>query len=193
MKKILILFPLIWFATPVFSKVPIEMLQMYFQNLTVATAPFEQINHDGTRSAGIFYIKRPGRMRFEYTEGQESIVVAGDTRIAVIDPRSNVAPKVYPLNQTPLWMILKRNVDFSSRRFQVAYGGNDDLTILEIRDPKRPQYGKLRLIFQDSPLALTGWIAFDQSDRATQVKLGALDRDVTLDDALFDLLGKPSN
>jgi len=62
-------------------------------------------------STGQIYIKRPGRIRFEYNAPDNSLMIAGGGQVAIFDPRSNTRPDRYPLNQTPLSIILERNVD----------------------------------------------------------------------------------
>ena len=54
----------------------------YLNRLQTATGGFTQINGDGTISTGQIYIKRPGRIRFEYAPPDNSLVIAGGGSVA---------------------------------------------------------------------------------------------------------------
>ena len=57
----------------------------YLNSLINAEGAFTQVNADGTLSKGRFYLKRPGRMRFEYEPPNDALVVAGQGTLAVFD------------------------------------------------------------------------------------------------------------
>jgi hypothetical protein len=52
-------------------------ISAYLNGLTTVEADFTQVNSDGTISTGKIYIKRPGRVRFEYGPPDRSLVIAG--------------------------------------------------------------------------------------------------------------------
>ena len=57
------------------ERLPLSAISRYLNSLQTAEAPFTQITEDGTISTGKLYIKRPGRVRFEYDPPEEAIVV----------------------------------------------------------------------------------------------------------------------
>ena len=59
------------------DKLPLASISSYLNDLTTAKGAFTQINGDGTISTGTIYIKRPGRVRFEYN-APEVEPTAGD-------------------------------------------------------------------------------------------------------------------
>ena len=77
-------------------------------------SPFTQVHQDGSIVSGLLTMHRPGRIRFEY-EGEEApLVIVGGGSLAIFDPRSNSGPERYPLWQTPLRVVLDRDVDFAA-------------------------------------------------------------------------------
>ncbi|MEM9197924.1 MAG: outer membrane lipoprotein carrier protein LolA, partial [Pseudomonadota bacterium] len=74
----------------------------YLNTITTLKAPFEQINDDGSVSTGTLYIRRPGRMRFEYNPPEQALVIAAASAVVIFDDKSNQAPETYPLRRTPL-------------------------------------------------------------------------------------------
>ena len=50
-------------------------ISRYLNGLKNAKGPFTQVNPDGTLSKGTLYVKLPGRMRFEYTAPNDTLVI----------------------------------------------------------------------------------------------------------------------
>jgi len=86
-------------------------------------------------------IKRPGRIRFEYNAPDNSLVMAGGGSVAIFDPRSNNGPDRYPLSQTPLKIILERNVDLGRAKMVTGHTSDGTTTTITAQDPENPQYG----------------------------------------------------
>ncbi|HEX9858531.1 MAG TPA: outer membrane lipoprotein carrier protein LolA, partial [Paracoccaceae bacterium] len=103
------------------EKIPLSALSQYLNGLTTAEAEFTQINADGSIATGKLYIKRPGRVRFEYAPPENSLVLAGGGQVAIFDAKSNQPPEQYPLKRTPLNLILAENVDLGRAKMVVGH------------------------------------------------------------------------
>jgi len=159
----------------------------YLNNLQTAQAEFTQINADGTISTGTIYIKRPGRIRFEYNAPDNSLVLAGGGALAVFDARSNTGPDQYPLGQTPLSIILQRDVDLSKARMVTGHTSDATSTTITAQDPDHPEYGNIQLVFTDQPTELRQWIITDNTGSQTTVILGDLTKGMSLSENLFSV------
>lgn len=157
------------------APVPLNALSQYLNGLRTAEADFTQINDDGTISTGRIYIQRPGRVRFEYSPPDETLVMAGGGQVAVFDGKSNTArPEQYPLSQTPLKIILEQNVDLAQRDMVVGHRQEGAKTIVVAQDPANPQYGRIELVFTADPIELRQWVIVDGQGARTTVVLGDL-------------------
>lgn len=165
-------------------------ISAYFNTLTTAQGNFTQINPDGTISTGTLYIKRPGRIRFEYNPPEEALVIAGGGSVAVFDPRSNTGPDRYPLSQTPLNIILERNVDLERARMVTDRQSDGPTTTITAQDPDHPEYGSIRLVFTAAPVELRQWIIDDGTGFETTVILGALTVGEPVSEALFNIVNE---
>jgi outer membrane lipoprotein-sorting protein len=58
------------------DKISLNTLSKYLNELRTAKGAFTQINDDGTISTGTIFIKRPGRIRFEYNPPEKALVLA---------------------------------------------------------------------------------------------------------------------
>lgn len=171
------------------EKLSLGEISGYLNGFETATGEFTQINDDGTISTGKIYIKRPGRVRFEYNPPEEVLVIADGTRVGVIDGKSNTGPEAYPLHRTPLKIILARNVDFSKERMVTGHASDGKTTTVQAQDPENPDYGSIELVFTGGPVELRQWVIDDSAGSRTTVVLGDLKTGMRLDDDIFDIPG----
>lgn len=168
------------------DEIPLSDISRYLGGIDTAQSTFTQINADGTVSTGNIYIHRPGRARFEY-DGDELLVMAGGGQLAIFDGRSNSRAEQYPLRQTPLSIILDRNVDLGRNDMVVAHTYDGTATRVVAQDPDRPEIGTLTMVFTADPVELRQWIVTDQTGAETTIVLGALDTDERPSNFLFDI------
>ncbi len=173
------------------QQLSLNEISRYLNSLQSVRSEFTQINPDGTISTGTVYIRRPGRMRFEYAKPDDTLVIAGAGTVAVFDGGSNIsAPEQYPLAQTPLNLILERNVDLSRRGMVTGHNYDGTATTVTAQDPAHPEYGSIQLKFTDEPVELRQWIVTDSGGNRTTVALGPLRPGGNLSARLFSIEGE---
>lgn len=154
--------------------IPLADLSAYLNGIRTAQSPFTQINSDGTVSTGTVYIHRPGRVRFDY-DGDDLLVMAGGSQVAIFDGRASGPPEQYPLDQTPLRIILQRDVNLGQSGMVGEHSFDGTATRVVARDPERPNIGSITLVFTPDPIELRQWIITDEGGSQTTVVLGALE------------------
>jgi len=175
-------------ASPSFAQqLSLGQVSNYLNSFTSAEGEFTQINADGTISTGTIYIKRPNRVRFEYNPPEQSLVVAGGGQVAIFDPRSDTGPDRYPLNQTPLSIILQSNVDLTRTNMVTGHTSDGSTTTVTAQDPDHPEYGNIQMVYTSSPAELRQWIVTDDTGQQTTVILGDLAKDGRVPDILFNI------
>lgn len=175
-------------ASPSFAQqLSLGQVSSYLNSFTSAQGEFTQINADGTISTGTVYIKRPGRIRFEYNPPEDALVMAGGGQVAIFDPRSNTGPDRYPLSQTPLKIILEQNVDLTRTNMVTGHTSDGTTTTVTAQDPENPQYGNIRMVYTAAPVELRQWIVTDDTGQQTTVILGDLVKDGRVPDILFNI------
>jgi outer membrane lipoprotein-sorting protein len=179
-------FALVAFALPAMAdKIPLAALSAYLNGITTAQSDFSQINADGSISTGKIFIKRPGRVRFEYAPPDQSLVLASGGQVAVFDDKSNQPPEQYPLKRTPLNLILAENVDLGRAKMVRDHTADGTSTHIIAQDPDNPEYGTIELVFTDNPVALRQWVITDDLGQQTTVILGDLKSGGELNASLF--------
>lgn len=175
------------------QQLSLAQVSQYLNQLQTAQGRFTQINPDGSQIAGTIYIKRPGRIRFEYDPPERSMVIAGGGQLAVFDPRSNTGPDRYPLNQTPLNVILQRDVDLTRARMVTGQSYDGTYTIINAQDPDNPDYGAIQLVFSADPIALRQWVITDENGTRTTMVLTNLVEGGRIGDILFNIRAEMRN
>jgi outer membrane lipoprotein-sorting protein len=169
------------------QQLSLNEISAYLNSFETAEGEFTQVNPDGTISTGKIFIKRPGRVRFEYNPPEAAMVIAGGGQLAVFDPRSNTGPDRYPLSETPLKIILERNVDLSRTNMVTAHTSDGTTTSVTAQDPDNPEYGNIQLVFTGDPVELRQWVITDDVGNQTTVVLGDLAKGGRVPNILFNI------
>ena len=186
----LLITPVLWVALsmPVAAeKLSLNQISNYLNKFTTAQGGFTQINGDGTISTGKIYIKRPGRIRFEYAPPDKSLVLASAGTVAIFDGKSNQPPEQYPLKRTPLGLILQKNVNLARAKMVVGHTSDGKTTTVVAQDPEHPEYGQIRLLFTSNPVELRQWVIVDDAGGETTLVLNELDKGMRLPARLFSI------
>lgn len=162
-------------------------LSNYLNGLTTVETDFTQVNADGSIATGKLFIRRPGRVRFEYAPPDKSLVIAGGQQVAVFDGKSNQPPEQYPLSRTPLNLILAANINLGRAKMVVGHKQVENTTRVVAQDPDNPGYGTIELVFTGSPVELRQWVITDDMGSQTTVILGEMKKGGDLPPSYFDI------
>jgi outer membrane lipoprotein-sorting protein len=168
------------------DKLPLGAISSYLNKMQTATGEFTQINDDASISTGVIYIKRPGRMRFEYNAPDSGVVVASNGAVVIYDKKSNQSAETYPLGRTPLSIILAKTVDLGRARMVTSHTFDGTATVVTAQDPEHPEYGNIQMKFTDNPVELRQWVINDSNGGQTTVILGGLKLGGGISNSKFD-------
>ena len=174
------------------DKIGLAELSAYLNQLATVQSDFTQVNADGSVSLGKIYIKRPGRVRFEYAPPDKSLVLASAETVAIFDGKSNQPAEEYPLKRTPLNLILAPKIDLARAKMVVGHNEVENTTRVVAQDPEHPEYGTIELVFTANPVALRQWVITDDLGQQTTVILGELQPVADLKASLFNIVEEKS-
>lgn len=169
------------------DKIGLGTISQYLNGLTTVETDFTQVNADGSISTGKLYIRRPGRVRFEYAAPDDSLVLASAGSVAIFDGKSNQPPEQYPLTRTPLNLILAETVDLGRSGMVVAHSADGTSTRVKAQDPQHPEYGTIDMVFTADPVELRQWVITDDSGQETTVILGEMQKGGSFGASLFSI------
>jgi outer membrane lipoprotein-sorting protein len=133
-------------------------------------------------------LKRPGKIRFDYGKNADFLVISNGKSLFVIDYEVNQVER-WPIGNSPLGALFDPERDV--KRFgKMVPTGNPDVLSVEVRDPKKPEFGMINMIFVRSPSApggwmLTHWVALDAQNNRTRVQLSNQRYGVAVADSTF--------
>ena len=151
---------------------PLDDVAASLKATTSMTADFTQTGLDGKALTGKLTLARPGRVRFQYTKAPLLIVADGRT-LTFVDYQVGQVSQ-WPVRSTPLGILLASEPDLAKVARVTAEAANG--LVVEARDPKRPEFGTLSIVFARNKaapggLALSGWTARDAQGGLTEVRL----------------------
>ena len=168
------------------DRATLAQAQTYLQNLTSAQGNFVETT-GAQRREGRFYLQRPGKMRFEYTNPAGLLVVSDGNNVKRYDPRLNVFRQV-PLGVTPLSTFLARNVRLDQGvRIDRVTRMQSGAFAITARDQDHPNEGSVILAFSGTPLRLQEWTITDSQGGRTRTQLTSLEPASGLAASLFQL------
>ncbi len=170
-------------ATPVQSAALKEFTN-YLNKIRSMSGEFTQIGPRGRVSNGIFYIVKPGKMRFEYAPPNPLIIISDGTWLTVKNRKRKKADQ-YPLTTTPLRLILDNNVNLNKEVKIVSILTSDENTSITFKDKSAFASGTLVLVFDQNAKQLLQWVVIDERGRRTSVSLSNLKYGIKVDPKMF--------
>ena len=177
-------------AAPLFANAQSDLRQVEASLAATQsmTAKFTQTDGKGRSMSGNLSLKRPGRIRFEYGNGANMLLVGNGKTLSFIDydvgQKSN-----WPVAKSPLAVLLADRPDLN-RIARVVDSGNPGVVVVRARDNLHPEFGTLVLAFTKAPsapggLQLAGWTAVDAQNRKTKVRLDGQRYNVAVPESAF--------
>jgi outer membrane lipoprotein-sorting protein len=160
----------------------------HMKAVTTMTATFTQTDRNGGNLSGKLLLKRPGHVRFEYQKGVPLLIVGDGRALTMIDYEVKQVQR-WPIRNSPLAALLDPGQDLA-RYGRVASSSTNDVISVEVRDPKRPEFGTITMVFvrqADAPggLTLSGWVALDSKNNRTSIRLGNVEYNGSIANTAF--------
>jgi outer membrane lipoprotein-sorting protein len=166
----------------------VNKVSRYFNNLENLRGTFVQTSSDNKRMRGTFFVKRPGRLRFEYNRPSRQLIVSDGTMLAIQDLEVHTDDRI-ALEQTPFRLLLRKDVDLLRDASIVEVQEADDLIVLALQDKSPDAPGQIRLFMTKGPeLELREWVTTDSQGTDTRVEVANLARPEDLDLELFRVI-----
>ena len=170
-----------------------HQVSAYFSGLDTLQGNFVQTTADNKRMKGKFYVKRPGRFRFDYARPSRQIVVSDGHYLAIQDLDLNNEDRV-SLDDTPFRLLLRTDVDLVRDARIMEVQESADLLVVGLVDKNPDTPGQIKLFMSTKPtLELKEWVTKDAQGLDTRVQVSDLTKAAELDAELFKIkaVGRP--
>jgi len=144
---------------------------------------FLQIDTNGGRVEGTFYIERPGKVRFRYAPPSREEIISVGRGFYIID-RSERTQYAYPQDRVPLRQFLEENIDlFSANIIDVVT--SEDFISVTISDDTPIGVVNVALIFDIATKDLKQWTLTEPSGAELTFSLYDVAIDVEIPKSYF--------
>lgn len=147
---------------------------------------FMQTSPGGARASGMFYLQRPGRLRFQYDPPATMLIVADGNVVSMRDTELRTTERT-PIRSTPLSLILGEtiNLERDARVLRVSRAG--PWLMVTARDRRGQTDGQITLQFHGPNAELRSWDVIDATGARTRITLSDITQPASLDRSLFRL------
>jgi outer membrane lipoprotein-sorting protein len=162
----------------------IEEVSSYFNSFKTLQGEFTQVSPQGRVSAGVFFLSKPGRLRFEYAPPNPFLVVS-DGSWVVIENRKQKTTDQYPLAATPLKLLLAEEINLLEQAEVKSVETSEGVSTIAVEDRNKLIPGRLVLVYDNNRKELSQWIVEDARGKRTTISLAKLEMGVDPDPKLF--------
>ena len=157
----------------------------YLNGVKRLQGDFLQIGADGSMAQGKFYIRRPGRARFEYDPPANQLVVADGFWVAVKE--GDAPAQRIPLSSLPFAPILDEKVDLLNQTKVLDVEKAPGVLRIKLTGKDDNLPGTVTLVFDQPNFQLRQWVVTDAQGLQTTVALRNVRSGVEADNSLFVL------
>jgi len=145
-----------------------QQIADHFAGIPSMHGDFVQFDPNGRQTEGKFYIEKPGKVRFDYSQQPLRVIADGST-VAINNRKLNTWD-TYPLSKTPLKLLLDRRIDLSQANIQ-SVKEEPDLTTIVMGDSSIFGNSRITMMFDPKSYELKQWTIRDQQGKDTTVMI----------------------
>jgi outer membrane lipoprotein-sorting protein len=163
----------------------VAKISKHFSSVPTMMGEFVQFGPNGEQTGGRFFIKRPGKVRFDYTK-PSPILVKADGKTVGIHNRKLKTWDFFPLSKTPLKLLLANRIDVNDKSIK-SVKTEKDLTTVVLGNKTIFGNSKITLMFDPVSFDLRQWTITDNQGKDTSVMIFNVQRNVELNKRLFHM------
>lgn len=152
------------------DRADIARVEKYLNGITSMRSTFLQASSTGHVARGTVWLRRPGRMRFEY-EPPSPILITSDGHLLTYQDLELEQTSQVPLFASPLSVLVDNDVRFDEELIVEEVRKESNVLRITVRQREEPDQGQVTLVFQDKPLELKQWTVVDAQQVSVKVAL----------------------
>jgi len=163
----------------------IQKIEDYLNNVKTMSASFVQTASNGSSSEGSLKVAKPNKIRMEYKE-PANILIVGDGENIVYNDKDLDQVTNINYDDVPASLILADNIKIDGKQIKVSnYYEDKGSTVVTLRYPSKPEIAPITLTFTNSPFALRQWSIVDPQGIEVLVSLYDVETDTSFDNDTF--------
>jgi outer membrane lipoprotein-sorting protein len=166
------------------QQVGVPEIEKYFNSIKTMKSRFVQSNPNGSIAQGTLYVRRPGRMRFEYDPPSQLKIVADGYQVTMWDNATRDFGQ-WPIGWTAASFLVKEPLSLTGDLQVEKIDRVNGLLEATMSQARKPQDGKVVVRFAENPMLLRGWTIIDNRGNRVTMSLSDMQTGLQLADSLF--------
>lgn len=163
----------------------IAKIENYLNSLTSLKATFVQMASNGATAEGRLFIKKPNKIRMEYAEPTNVLIVGNGDLITYKDLDLDQITNI-DYQDIPLSFILNDKIKLQGGKLKVVdYYTDKGSTMVTLETKEKGETGPITLVFSNNPFELKQWKIVDPQSVEITLSLYDEQKDVEIADDVF--------
>ena len=171
----------------------LQKIETYLNSIKSLEATFVQMASNGATAEGRLFIKKPNKIRMEYAE-PTNVLIVGDGDFIVYNDLDLDQVTHIDYDDIPASMILSNKINIDNDKIKVLdFYQDSGSTSITLDYADKGELGPITLVFSNNPLELKQWKIVDPQSVEVSVSLYDAKKDSDLNDKLFEYKNKKSS
>ncbi len=162
-------------ATPAFAgewnAKQVKAVETYLSSISSIVADFNQVSPNGELATGKFYLKRPGKMRWQYNPPTPILLVSNGKTVTYFDASLDQVNYI-PLDETLAGFLAQKDIRLQSpATVLVDFKKSGGIIRASIVQREQPEQGTLTLELTEKPMQLKQMKIIDAAGGETSIQL----------------------
>lgn len=163
----------------------IKKIEDYLNSLNTMKATFVQMASNGATAEGRLFIKKPNKIRMEYAEPTNVLIVGNGDLITYkdidLDQITNIDYKDIPLS-----LILGKDIKLEGGNLEIVdFYQDKGSTMVTLEMKEKSETGPITLVFANNPFELKQWKIVDPQSVEVTLSLYDEQKDIDIEDEVF--------
>ena len=161
-----------------FSESLITSIEKYWNDINSMTGQFKQIDNDGSIQYGNFYLKKPHKSLFEYSDQEEKILTT-KFFLHIINQKHFIIDS-YPIGSSPIKFLFLENLNLQKHFDVLSYDTADQITVELSENSEIDNLEKITLYFDKETLDLKKWEIFNEFGEKTSLEFTNILKNISI-------------
>lgn len=171
----------------------IQKIEAYLNNIKSLEATFVQMASNGATAEGRLFIKKPNKIRMEYAD-PTNVLIVGDGQFIVYNDLELDQVTHIDYDDIPASLILANDIKIDGKNIKIAdFYQDSGSTSITLDYAGKGDLGPITLVFSNNPMELKQWKIVDPQSVEVTVSLYDAQKDVELSDKIFEFKKKSAS
>ncbi|MBR6663243.1 MAG: outer membrane lipoprotein carrier protein LolA [Alphaproteobacteria bacterium] len=171
----------------------IKKIETYLNNIKSIQATFVQMASNGATAEGRLFIKKPNKIRMEYAD-PVNVLIVGDGNFIVYNDTELDQVSHIDYDDIPASLIHGNDIKIDGKNIKILdFYQDSGSTSITLDYAQKGDLGPITLVFSNNPMELKQWKIIDPQSVEVSVSLYDAQKDQPLDDKIFKFKEKKSS